>query len=94
MQAVGPRRTVLAIYFRQPYVLDEASGLRDAGALLATYGVGDPALLDVITGKARPEGKLPVALANSVAAVVRQAPDAPGYPPEDTLYPFGFGLGY
>lgn len=94
MQAVGPHRTVLAIYFRQPYVLDEASGLRDAGALLATYGVGDPALMDVITGKARPEGKLPVALANGVAAVVRQAPDAPGYPPEDTLYPFGFGLGY
>lgn len=94
MDAVGPHKTVLAIYFRQPYVLDEPSGLREAGVLLALYGAGDAALMDVIAGKFRPEGKLPVALANSNEAVVRQAPDAPGYPPEDTLYPFGFGLGY
>lgn len=94
MNAVGPQRTVLAIHFRQPYVLDDASGLNTAGALLAIHGVGDAALMDVITGGFNPQGRLPVALASSVAAVVRQAPDAPGYPPEDTLHPFGFGLSY
>jgi beta-glucosidase len=94
MEAVGSERTVLAIYFRQPYVLDEASGLRRAGALLSLHGASDAAVMDVITGRFKPQGKLPFALANSVEAIRRQASDTPGYAPEDTLYPFGFGLSY
>ena len=94
MREVGPANTVLAIYFRQPYVLDEASGLRQAGAILGLFGADDAAVMDVLAGKARPQGQLPFALANSAAAIVRQAPDAPGYAPADTLYPFGFGLRY
>jgi beta-glucosidase len=94
MQEVGAANTVLAIYFRQPYVLDEASGLRDAGAIVGVFGVSDVALMDVLTGTHPPTGALPFALASSRAAIVRQAPDAPGYPAEDTLFPFGFGLRY
>lgn len=94
MDAVGPENTILAIYFRQPYVLDEASGLRDAGALLATFGVSDAALMDVVTGRFAPVGKLPFALAENPEAIVEQAPDAPGYDAEDTLFPFGHGLTY
>lgn len=89
-----PKKAILCIYFRQPYVLDEASGLRRAGALLATFGVSDQALLDVLTGRFHPRGKLPFALAGNLAAVLANDPDAPGYPAADTLYPFGFGLGY
>ena len=94
MREVGPEKTVLAIYFRQPYVLDEASGLRQAGAIVATFGVKDAALMDVLTGRAKATGKLPFALAANAQAIVKQAPDAPGYDRADTLYPFGFGLGY
>ncbi len=94
MREVGAENTVLAIYFRQPYVLDDASGLKRAGAIVALFGADDAALLDVLTGKFKPQGKLPFALANSAAAIVRNAPDAPGYPAADTLYPFGFGLSY
>ncbi len=94
MEAVGPANTVLAVYFRQPYVLDEVSGLRDAGAIVALFGADDAALMDVLAGRFEPVGKLPFALANSAEAILRQAPDAPGYPPGDTLYPFGFGLSY
>jgi len=94
MREVGPQKTVLAIYFRQPYVLDEASGLRGAGAVLATFGVRDAALMDVLTGKFKPQGKLPFALAGNAQAIVRQASDAPGYDKADTLFPFGFGLTY
>jgi len=75
-------------------VLDEASGLRQAGALLAEFGGSDRALLDVLTGRHKPQGRLPFALANNLQAVQNQQPDAPGYAPADTLFPYGFGLRY
>ena len=101
MNEVGADKVVLAINFRQPYVIDEASGMRAAGALLANIGVSNTALLDVLTGKVlatgaavKPQGRLPFALANNLQAVIDNQPDAPGYPAADTLYPFGFGLTY
>jgi beta-glucosidase len=94
METLGPKKTILAIDFRQPYVLDQESGVLHAGGLLATFGVNDAALMDIVMGKFNPSGKLPYALAKTSAAVVAQDPDAPGYPEKDTLFPFGFGLNY
>jgi beta-glucosidase len=95
MREIGDsRKAILCIYFRQPYVLDDASGLKNAGAILATFGVSDAALMDVLTGRSNPRGKLPFALANKPEAIVTQAADAPGYSEADTLFPFGFGLSY
>jgi beta-glucosidase len=94
MNKVGPENTILSIYFRQPYVLDEGSGMRKAGAILAALGVSDAALMDVLTGRFKPAGKLPFALANNAQALMKQAPDAPGYEKEDTLFAFGHGLTY
>ena len=94
MKEVGANKTILTIYFRSPYVLDDASGLKNAGAIVANFGVSDNALLEVISGKFKPQGKLPFALANNLQAVIDNQPDVPGYPAKDTLYPFGFGLGF
>jgi beta-glucosidase len=94
MHEIGPEKVVLSINFRQPYVIDEASGLRRAGAIVASFGISNTALLDVLVGKAPPQSKLPFALANKLQAVIDNQPDAPGYPAQDTLYPFGFGLRY
>lgn len=94
MNEVGAKKTVLSIYFRQPYVLDDASGLKGAGAIVAGFGVSNKALLDVISGKFSPQGKLPFALANNLQAIADNQPDVPGYPAKDTLYPFGYGLRY
>lgn len=94
MKAVGAKKTVLNVYFRQPFVLDDASGLKGAGGILAGFGVSDSALMDVLTGKFKPQGKMPFALASNLEAVIANDSDAPGYPAKDTLYPFGFGLSY
>lgn len=92
MREVGASKTVLAIYFRNPYVLDDESRLTDAGAILATFGVSDTAILEVLSGRFKPRGKLPFALARTLQAVVDNEPDVPGYPFDATLYPLKFGL--
>jgi beta-glucosidase len=94
MKEVGAAKTILCIYFRQPYVLDDESGFKRAGAILAGFGVSDAALMDVVTGKFSPRGKLPFALARTLQAIKDNASDAPGYPKADTLFPFGHGLTY
>ena len=93
MEAVGANNTVISINFRQPYVIDEASGVRNAGALLATFGVNDEAFAEVAMGTTSPEGKLPYALAENVDAIIDKDADVAGYG-EDTLYPFGYGKTY
>lgn len=50
---------MLDIYFRQPIVLDEESGLRDAGALLANFGNTTASLMDIVSGDFNPQGRLP-----------------------------------
>ena len=78
MREVGPKNTILVIYFRHPYVLDKASGLPDAGAIVASFGVS----------------RLPFSLANNLEAIGKKHPDKAGCPKADTLFGLGFGLSY
>ncbi|NMR18662.1 glycoside hydrolase family 3 N-terminal domain-containing protein [Cellulomonas fimi] len=95
-EADDPSKVVLHVYFRQPYVLDEASGLRDAGAIVAGFGVSDTALFDVLSGKVAPQGRMPFALAGTRKAIEEQYSDLPGYDEttDGALFPFGHGLTY
>jgi len=43
--------------------MDDASGLKNAGAILATFGVTDVAMMDVLSGKFKPQGKVAVCAA-------------------------------
>lgn len=81
--------TVVVIYLDRPAVIPEIAAA--ARGLLADYGATDAAVLDVIFGRARPEGKLPFELPSSMEAVRNQKADLP-YDSENPLYPFGFGL--
>jgi beta-glucosidase len=97
MREIGDsRRVIISVYFRNPYVLDVESGVRQAGALIASFGVSDAVQADIITGAAFPGGRLPFALPASLAAVRSQHPDAPGYAETEdgALFPYGFGIGY
>lgn len=95
-EAGDPRKVVISIYFRHPFVLDDRSGVKEAGGLIANFGVSDQALLDIIFGVAAPGGRLPFALPRSKESVTNQHSDAPGYleTRDGALFPYGFGLGY
>ena len=82
---------IVSIYLDRPAVLPEINA--EARALLGEYGADDEAVLNVIFGKTKPQGKLPFELPRSMEAVKKQKPDLP-YDSEDPLYPFGFGLSY
>jgi beta-glucosidase len=97
MTEIGdPKKVILSIYFRAPYVMDDASGLKNAGAILATFGVTDVAMMDVLSGKFKPQGKLPFALPKTLKAVQDQKTDLPGFDEttDGALYKFGYGLSY
>ena len=79
----------MVIYLDRPAVIPEIS--EASQALLADYGASDAAVLDVIFGRARPEGRLPFELPSSMAAVRAQKADVP-HDSEAPLYPYGFGL--
>jgi beta-glucosidase len=64
-----------------------------AKGLFGEYGASDKAVLDVIFGKVKPEGKLPFELPSSMEAVRKQRTDVPS-DSKNPLYPFGFGLSY
>jgi len=79
------------VYLDRPAIL---TPLRDrARALVANFGVSDAALLDVLAGKAKPEGKLPFELPSSMQAVAAQRSDV-AHDSGRPLYRFGFGRSY
>lgn len=93
--------TVLVINFINPWVINEVEP--GAAALVATFDVKAEALLDVVRGRFKPTGKLPLTIPADQAAVDRNAPDVPGYAEAfdyaytnraKDRYVFGFGLSY
>ena len=83
--------TIVDIYIDRPAVIPEISSL--AKGLFADFGASDVAVLDVIFGKVKPGGKLPLELPSSMEAVRNQKEDVP-YDSKNPLYKFGFGLSY
>lgn len=91
LQLLSKVPTVVDIYLDRPAVIPEINA--KAKALLANFGASDEALLDVVFGKYKPEGKLPFELPSSMEAVKTQKEDVP-YDSKNPLYHFGFGLSY
>jgi beta-glucosidase len=83
--------TVVTVYLDRPAILTPLKG--KARAILANFGVSDEALLDVLAGRASPQGKLPFDLPASMDAVAAQKPDVAHDVPQP-LYRFGYGKSY
>lgn len=82
--------TIVSVFLDRPAILTNVKD--QASALIGDFGVSDEALLDVVMGKAKPEGRLPFELPSSMAAVRAQSPDRP-HDSAAPLYPFGYALG-
>jgi beta-glucosidase len=83
--------TVLVVHLERPAVLPEL--VEACAAVLAVFGSSDEAVLDLLFGRARPEGRLPFELPSSMDAVREQKPDVP-FDSVAPLFPFGHGLSY
>ncbi|HSZ86025.1 MAG TPA: glycoside hydrolase family 3 N-terminal domain-containing protein [Puia sp.] len=91
LQLINTVPTIVDIYLDRPAVIPEISA--KAKGLLADFGASDAAVLDVIFGRYKPGGHLPIEMPSSMEAVRNQKEDVP-YDSKDPLYKFGFGLSY
>ena len=83
--------TIVVLNLERPAVVPEIA--QRAAALVAEYGSSDRAVLDVLFGRAKPEGRLPFQLPASMVDVLAGDLDEP-HRFTDPLFDFGFGLSY
>jgi beta-glucosidase len=83
--------TVLVLHLERPAVIPEL--VEACAAVVGVFGASDEAVLDVLFGRTKPEGRLPFELPSSMEAVRAQLPDVPG-DSRDPLFSFGHGLSY
>jgi beta-glucosidase len=95
---VAKKPSVVAINNTNPWVIDEIYG-DESGyiiGVLATFGTTPEAILDVVTGKFAPSGKMPFSTPFSEQVAQNQKSDVPGYleGPDYALFNFNEGLNY
>jgi beta-glucosidase len=91
--------TILIVNYTNPWVIDEIYNDKTKGnikGVLATFGTTTDAVLDIITGKFNPSGKMPFSTPVSDKAVENQKEDVPGYMegPGYALFNYDEGLSY
>jgi beta-glucosidase len=90
-QAASAPKSIVSVYMDRPAILTNVQD--KTTAILANFGASDTALFDVLTGKGKPQGKLPFELPSSMDEVAAQLEDVP-HDTAHPLYPFGYGLTY
>lgn len=89
---------VLVVNYTNPWVINEVynDNTKNIKGVLATFGTTTDALLDILTGKFNPTGKMPFSTPVSDSAVENQKEDVPGYLEGEgyALFNYKEGLGY
>ena len=84
--------------YTNPWVINEVYNekTKNIKGVLATFGTTTDALLDVLTGKFNPSGKMPFSTPVSDSAVENQKEDVPGYleGSDYALFSYKEGLSY
>jgi beta-glucosidase len=92
------KTVVLVVNYTNPWVIGEVynSKTKNVKGVLATFGTTADALLDVLTGKFNPTGKMPFSTPVSDEAVANQKEDVPGYLEGEgyALFNYDEGLSY
>ncbi len=96
---VAKKPTILVMHYSSPWVIDEIynnKSQRNFPGVIATFGTTEDAVLDVITGKFNPSGKMPFTTPVSDSAVKSQKEDVPGYLEGNgyALFKYDEGLSY
>jgi beta-glucosidase len=90
--------TILVVNYTNPWVINEVYNdkTKNVIGVLATFGTTPDALLDVITAKFNPTGKMPFSTPVSDLAVENQKEDVPGYLEGEgyALFNYDEGLSY
>ncbi|MDR7154311.1 beta-glucosidase [Sphingobium xenophagum] len=81
--------TIIAVEMDRPAILTAIESM--ASALIVTFGASDAAVLDVVAGHAKAQGRLPFSLPRSMADVEAQRPDLSDDGPTPA-YPRGAGI--
>lgn len=87
--------TILAVNYSNPWAIDEIyqEGSKHVKSVLATFGTTPEALLDVVTGRFKPQGKMPFSTPVSDEAAQNQKSDVPGYMEDEGYALFNFDEG-
>lgn len=92
------KKVVLVVNYTNPWVINEVYNekTRNIVGVLATFGTTADALLDVITGRFNPTGRMPFSTPVSDQAVENQKEDVPGYLEGEgyALFNYDEGLSY
>lgn len=83
--------TIVDLYLDRPACVPEVA--EGASAVLCSYGASAEAFLDVLLGRAGPEGKLPFDLPRSMESVRGSREDVP-FDTVDPVFRFGEGMRY
>lgn len=94
---MGEKPVVVSLALKNPTVMAELEPYADA--ILVDYGVSAEAVLDIITGRAKPCGLLPVQMPADMETVETQAEDVPFdmrcyVDSEGYTYDFGYGMNF
>ncbi|MHA8051846.1 glycoside hydrolase family 3 protein [Aquirufa sp. ROCK-SH2] len=94
-EIIQSKPTILAINYTNPWVIEEIDQA-NTKTIIATFGTTQDALLDIVTGKFNPSGKMPFTTPINMKAVDENLSDVPGYLEKGNygLFMFGHGISY
>jgi beta-glucosidase len=81
-QLASKKPTILVVNYTNPWVIDEIYNQQTKAtikAVLATFGNTPDAVLDIVTGKFNPSGRMPFTTPVSEEQAQKQLSDVPGY---------------
>lgn len=94
---MGDKPVIVALNIARPMIFSEFESRVDA--IVARFGIGEQAILDIISGKVEPSGLLPVQMPANMATVEKQYEDVPfdmecHKDSEGHIYDFAYGLNW